>query len=67
MMLINMLGSVGVKAEPVVLSTVGTAGFPKTYPESEQTEHLHRRHPQRGKVALLGCLLSRGYLNDAVA
>ena len=63
MMLINMLGDVGVKAEPVVLSTRRHGRLPKTYPSLNKLNTFIVGIPDGGKWLYLDASSADGYLN----
>lgn len=63
MMLINMLGDVGVKAYPVILSTRKHGQLPKTYPSLNKLNTFIVAVPDGGSWIYLDASSSDGYLN----
>ena len=63
MILINMLGDVGVRAEPVVLSTRRHGQLPKTYPSLNKLNTFVVGIPNNGSWLYLDASSADGYLN----
>lgn len=63
MMLINMLGDVGVKAYPVLMSTRRHGRLPKTYPSLDKINTFIVGIPNGGSWIYLDASCADGYLN----
>ena len=63
MMLINMLGDVGVKAVPVVMSTRSHGRLPQTYPSLHKLNTFIVGIPNNGTMLYLDASCTDGYLN----
>ena len=63
MMLINMLGDVGVKAVPVVMSTRSHGRLPQTYPSLHKLNTFIVGIPNNGTWLYLDASCTDGYLN----